>query len=271
MPELAELRLTADYINEAAGDVKFIAAKKNPEHKGEELDIPFKKFKIRAQARGKELVVGILDRYSDQILPIRWTMGMSGYFKLTNTGNEPKHAHMIFYTDDGCSLSFVDVRRFGKWKSGVWWNKDRSPDPTTEFTEFKENILNNLNRAAFKKPIYETLMDQKFFNGIGNYLRAEILYRIPTLHPATTGREAIESHPEILDLCRDIPNMAYIKGGGSIKDWVNPFTGAKEIYENFMICYGRKGMGQLIDRNGRRFWFDPKWVNEEVKQNENHI
>jgi len=263
MPELAELRLTADYINQSTGETKFISCQKNPEHKGEDLNIPFKKFRIKAQARGKELVVGILDRYSDQIIPIRWTMGMSGYFKLTNTGNEPKHAHMIFYTDDGVSLSFVDTRRFGKWKQGVWWSDNRSPDPTTEFTEFKQNISDNLNRATFNKPIYETLMDQKYFNGIGNYLRAEILYRIPSLNPNTSGRDAIQSHPEILDLCKSIPEMAYIQGGGSIKDWSNPFTGAKEIHDNFMICYGRKGMSYKQDRNGRRFWYDPKWDNQD--------
>ena len=260
MPELAELRLTADYINTAAHGLKFESVNKNPQHKCEDLDIPFRKFKIKAQSRGKEIVVGILDCDSDKIIPIRWTMGMSGYFAMTNTAQEHKHAHIKFNTDDGTTLSFVDVRRFGKWKQGVWWNDTRGPDPTTEFEQFKENIYKNLNRAAFSKPIYETLMDQKFFNGIGNYLRAEILYRIPTLNPNTSGRDAIESHPEILELCQVIPEMAYIKGGGSIKDWANPFTGAKEIHDNFMICYGRKGMAYKQDRNGRRFWFDPKWT-----------
>jgi len=258
MPELAELKLTANYINESADKLKFVNAKKNPQHKGEDLNIPFKKYHIKAESRGKELVVAILDRYSDQIIPIRWTMGMSGYFKLTNTGQEPKHAHIVFYTDDGCSLSFVDVRRFGKWKQGVWWNKDRGPDPTKSFNSFKEHVYSNIDRAAFKKPIYETLMDQKFFNGIGNYLRAEILYRIPSLNPNTNGKEAIESYPEILELCKDIPMLAYAKGGGSIKDWDNPF-GDASIQEKFMICYGNKGMSYKQDRNGRRFWYDPKW------------
>mmetsp|Transcript_16070 Transcript_16070/g.13207 ORF Transcript_16070/g.13207 Transcript_16070/m.13207 type:complete len:125 (-) Transcript_16070:219-593(-) len=120
-------------------------------------------------------------------------MGMSGYFKLTLNGQEHKHAHIKFHTHDGRSLSFVDVRRFGKWKQGVTWNKDRGPDPTIEFEEFKTHVGKNLHKAVFSKPIYETLMDQKFFNGIGNYLRAEILYRIPSLNPNTTGREAIKS------------------------------------------------------------------------------
>jgi len=259
MPELAELRFTADYINQVSEDIEYISCYKNPQHKCQDLDIPFYKYKLSAQSRGKEIVVEVKDVHSDKTIDIRWTMGMSGYFKLTVTGLEHKHAHLQFRTSDGRTLSFVDVRRFGKWKQGVSWNKDRSPDPTYEFEKFKTNIKKNIHRAIFSKPIYETLMDQKFFNGIGNYLRAEILYRIPTLNPNTPGRDAIESHPEVLDFCRDIPLLAYKKGGGSIKDWENPFDSSEEVYENFMICYGRRGMGQIIDRNGRRFWYDPKW------------
>ena len=165
---------------------------------------------------------------------------------------------MKFHSEDGTTLSFVDVRRFCKWKQGVWWNKDRGPDPTKEFEAFKDHVYSNIDRAAFNKPIYETLMDQKFFNGIGNYLRAEILYRVQNLNPNISGKTAIEACPEILDLCRDIPMLAYAKGGGSIKDWDNPF-GAEAIQEKFMICYGNKGMAYKQDRNGRRFWYDPKW------------
>jgi len=232
MPELAELKLTADYINKMSAGLKFESVQKNPEHKCEDLNIPFRKFKIRAQSKGKEIVVGILDCDSDQIIPIRWTMGMSGYFKMTNVLQEPKHSHVKFYTDDGTVLSFIDVRRFGKWKQGVWWNEDRGPDPTTEFLKFKEHIHNN------------------------------------TLNPNTSGREAIESHPEILYLCQDIPMLAYAKGGGSIKDWDNPF-GDESIQERFMLCYGNKGMAHKQDRNGRRFWYDPIWdVHERMELEE---
>lgn len=41
----------------------------------------------------------------------------------------------------------------------------------------RENVLRNLADKVFDQPICEALLDQRFFNGIGNYLRAEILYR----------------------------------------------------------------------------------------------
>ena len=37
--------------------------------------------------------------------------------------------------------------------------------------DFRSNILNNLEDVAFNGPICETMLNQKYFNGIGNYLR----------------------------------------------------------------------------------------------------
>ena len=46
-----------------------------------------------------------------------------------------------------------------------------------EYEAFRANVLENLEDSAFNRPICEAMLNQKFFNGIGNYLRAEILYR----------------------------------------------------------------------------------------------
>ena len=256
MPELAELKFTSDYVNEVSEGMTYVGVKKNPVHKGDELEIPFEKFKVKAQSKGKEMVLYILDKGSDQLIPIRMTMGMAGHFKLTNTGQEPKHAHLKFFRNDGTTLSFVDVRRFGKWKQGLAWSENRGPDPTTEYDMFWTKIMTNLTKL--NKPLYETLMDQKYFNGIGNYLRAEIIYRAEDVDPFLPAGMQIAKYPKILELCRDIPLLAYAKGGGSIKDWDNPF-GENSIQEKFMLCYGNDTMAKRKDRNGRTFWYDKKW------------
>ena len=67
MPELAELKFTADYVNESSGDISYVNVKKNPVHKGEELDIPFKKWRMRAETKGKEMVLYCLDK-----LELQW-------------------------------------------------------------------------------------------------------------------------------------------------------------------------------------------------------
>ena len=264
MPELAELRLTADYINKCShGEgpgIHYTKIEKNPNHKGTHCitpESPKDYFSLSAESRGKELIVYIKE--GDNITPLRMGMGMSGHFELTNTGQESKHAHLKFYRKDGTTLSFVDVRRFGKWKAGETWSTNRGPDPTTEADEFKYNILKNLDKRVFDQPIHLVLMNQKYFNGIGNYLRAEILYRLPEVNPFMDAREVIDNCPKVLELCTTIPRKAYSLGGGQLKDWENPWQSDKEKFERFIKCYNNKNMGHIMDKNGRRFWFDPKW------------
>ena len=44
MPELAELKFTADYVNQISKGQTYVNVEKNPVHKCEDLNIPFKKF-----------------------------------------------------------------------------------------------------------------------------------------------------------------------------------------------------------------------------------
>jgi endonuclease VIII-like 1 len=263
MPELAELKLTSEYINKATSGRTFNAVKKNPQHKGELFDIPFESFTISSLSRGKELVVSINDLNSTQTIPIRWTMGMSGHFRLSKTGEENKHAHIMFTSLDGHTLSFVDVRRFGKWKPGFQWSENRGPCPMTQFREFKQNVIDNLHKKEFDKPINVVLMNQKYFNGIGNYLRAEILYRMKNAYPFMESRQFIDQYgDELFMLCKAVPELAYIMGGGEIKDWKNPFKNETDYIRtrsSFFLCYGNETMAQVVDKTKRRFWYDPKW------------
>ena len=57
------------------------------------------------------------------------------------------------------------------------WHRPSNIVLKKTFTFCRENVLDNIEKAAFNKPICEAMLNQKFFNGIGNYLRAEILYR----------------------------------------------------------------------------------------------
>jgi len=259
MPELAELKLTAQFINEAARGLKFINIKKNPVHKGTVNKPPFEKFVISAKSRGKELIVYLHDYYSNETIPVRMCMGMAGQFRMTNTGDENKHAHLNFYSNEGTTLSFVDVRRFGKWKLGFEWLDNRGPDPTEEYNEFVNNIMENLHKKAFGKPIMEVLMNQQYFNGIGNYLRAEIIFRIGDLNPFISARDAIKKSPNLLKYCKALPLLAFSLGGGKIKDWKNPFNNNEDKSKSKFLCYSQSGMSNVIDKGGRRFWYDPKW------------
>ena len=58
------------------------------------------------------------------------------------------------------------------------WSKERGPDPMFEYDEFRSNVLENLEDRIFDKPLCEVMHNQKYFNGIGNYLRAEVILRL---------------------------------------------------------------------------------------------
>jgi endonuclease VIII-like 1 len=174
--------------------------------------------------------------------------GMTGGFLYTKDTEIPKFAHLQFYTNDGHVLSFVDVRRFGRWKFGDW-KEDRSPDPTTEYDDFVKHIYANIHKTAFNKPIYELLMNQNYCNGIGNYLRAEILGRIDS-NPFVPARDYIQNNPKVLELCKEIPlnSYEYKKKKGLGYDGNEPY-----------LKYYKKDTSLSIEDKGKRvFWYDAK-------------
>ncbi|XP_068243559.1 endonuclease 8-like 1 [Palaemon carinicauda] len=200
MPEGPEIFLASLFINTISKTriyggrvVKSEVSTKNPD-----VDWDYEKYRISAVARGKELKVtlteGEEEKKNAKWIDILFRFGMSGSFKFTTVADLPKHAHLRFFTineDKPMVLSFVDYRRFGRWEVGADWSPERGPDPMWEYESFRENIMSNLSSAAFNKPICEAMLNQKFFNGIGNYLRAEILYRCG-VRPFDQAREVLE-------------------------------------------------------------------------------
>ncbi|XP_028018517.1 endonuclease 8-like 1 isoform X2 [Balaenoptera acutorostrata] len=136
-----------------------------------------------------------------------------------------------------------------------------------------ENVLRNLADKAFDRPICEALLDQRFFNGIGNYLRAEILYRlrIPPFEKARTVLEALQQrrpspeltlsqkiraklqNPDLLELCHSVPKEVVQLGGKGY----GPESTEEDFaaFQAWLRCYGTPGMSSLRDRQGRTIWF----------------
>ncbi|XP_072349037.1 endonuclease 8-like 1 isoform X2 [Scyliorhinus torazame] len=214
MPEGPELHLASRFVNRVcsgtvfAGQVEKSAVSKN-------CEVPFKcdAYLISAVSRGKEVKLTLTPikeedgkedmkptaTEDEDRLPapmdVTFRFGMSGSFKLTNEDEVPKHAHLKFFTKGKPTqvLCFVDPRRFGSWEVNGTWQSDRGPCVLLEYEKFRSNVLSNLPEKAFDKPICEALLNQKYFNGIGNYLRAEILFRlkVPPFEKARTVLEPL--------------------------------------------------------------------------------
>jgi len=259
MPELAEIKIMAEYINDVCRGHDFTGigvssavSKRLPMVTPTDLQI----FEIIATAKGKSLMLTLTSGATLHYISI--SMGMSGHWVFCKTEDRPKHTHLVFSVPPllgGYSLCLVDARRFAKWKWGTW-PESRGPCPVTEYPLFVENIKASLNKKTFDKPIHLVLMDQRYFNGIGNYLRAEIMYRA-NQDPFEEARTALTKNPKLLELCETVPFEAYLIGGGQLKDWKNPFNIPKNGFSDWIKCYGRSDRS-LIDANGRKLWYFEK-------------
>ena len=184
------------------------------------------------------------------------TYGMSaGWFK-----RPTKHTAFIFEYDGGDKLFFNDIRHFGTIKfvysPEEHAKKLASLGPcilgggvTPEI--FAENVLKKPGRT-----IAEALMDQSCVSGIGNYLRAEILFdcRIDPWRNVTDL-----STKEYVSLCEAtvrIANASYESQGASIKTYRN-VDGTKgttqfdfKVY-SCKICPSKHQIQRKQDSNGR--------------------
>ncbi|XP_070333688.1 endonuclease 8-like 1 isoform X4 [Odocoileus virginianus] len=207
MPEGPELHLASHFVNEACRELVFGGCvEKSPVSRNPEVPFESSAYSISALARGKELRLTLSPLPGAQPprepLALVFRFGMTGSFQLVPSDALPPHAHLRFYTappGPRLALCFVDIRRFGRWDLGGEWQTGRGPCVLLEYEQFRlcpsrENVLRNLADKAFDRPICEALLDQRFFNGIGNYLRAEILYRlrIPPFEKARTVLEALQ-------------------------------------------------------------------------------
>ena len=188
MPEGPELRMNSLFINSVCSGLLFGGRPiKSSVSKCPNIDWESSKYTIRSESRGKELALFLqCKEQPSKALRILFRFGMSGKFTLTGTDGIPKHAHLQFNSVPGGQkevsvLSFVDVRRFGSWHVCEGWGEERGPDIIDEYDQFRANVLVNLEDAAFNKAICEAMLNQKYFNGIGNYLRAEVLFRFVTV------------------------------------------------------------------------------------------
>ncbi|OQV13831.1 Endonuclease 8-like 1 [Hypsibius exemplaris] len=277
MPELAEIHLASRLINRVAAGrfFKSPVIKSEVSTKMKDLEWNSEKFTVESTARGKELQMVLTDvseskksgpEDGGQKLTLTFGFGMTGMFSFDRFDQLPKHAHLQFITTETPAnvLSFVDYRRFGKWDVRDY-DFTRSPDPVKSPREFRHKVLTNLNKAIFNKAICEAILDQQYFNGIGNYLRAEILFRakVPPFTQARTVLEGLpvdhevdQANPDLLDLCSLVP--AEVFGFTKPIQGYNPGSLA-EVYAPFkswLRCYGKANMKNLVDNQSRTIWFD---------------
>ena len=269
MPEISEVRLSSEFVSKIGKTHKFVKIEKSPASKIKtDLSLDFKEFTVNSISRGKEMQLRISESGAEE-LKMKVTLGMSGawvFYDPEDSRSEKyhKHTHLRLFTKEGKILGLYDVRRFAKWS----WNdfdQRRSPCIFHETTSFREKLISNwYTHKDFKKNrLCEIMMNQGWFNGVGNYLRAEILYRFDK-SPFTISSEISPKELEtLIEITINCVNQSYKLGGGQLKDWKNPEGEDPSSFHEWMKCYGLKTSEKTLDATGRTFWYDKKWKVEE--------
>jgi formamidopyrimidine-DNA glycosylase len=189
------------------------------------------------------------------------TLGMTGSWGVFEGDEQRAHERVRFQLTDG-ELSFMDVRNFGTLKfvrgkssldkklTELGWD----PLGTSCPPQTRQNVMESDRTLA------EILMDQKVFAGVGNYVKAESLYRAK-LSPWRKGVSI--SSEEFTDLCDqicDVMRESFVARGTTIRDYRDAM-GEGGSFQNQLRVYGKTvdPAGNVIKRettpDGRTtFW-----------------
>lgn len=250
MPELAEIQLMSDCINTLKG-------KRVKPHLSRFKNLKLNKLPkscyIVSESRGKELKV-ILEN-SSKVINMFFNMGMTGHITIQN--KIQKNTRLSFQISKNKFLNLNDMRWFARVAFREKWSEKRSPCPVKEYDLFVENLTTRLQDKFFKThSIGESMLQQKYFNGIGNYLRAEILYRA-NIKPWENAYKVLKDKKKfnkIVKLCNKLP-LEVLKLNLDITNWTD--ENAPNKFEKWQKVY-HKGKSYQEKSTKRTMWYNPK-------------
>lgn len=214
--------------------------------------------------RGKYLFIH-LDDSSTIVIHLRMTGRL--VFSETTLVTD-KHTHVIFHFQDGSSLYFNDVRKFGT----IWWLPDHrlteisglatlGPEPLSADFHFPY-----LNREVEKKTlsIKALLLNQTFLAGLGNIYADEILHRAGILPDRQSRSLSREERLALFEAVREVLDEAIEWRGTTMNDYRDA-AGLSGSFQNRLRVYQRQNetcprCGNIICRSivaGRGTHFCP--------------
>ena len=172
-----------------------------------------------------------------------------------------KHSHFKIETSDNTKIYFTDPRRFGNIKivSKDQLDKDYYKEGdflnyNTPIKKYAEYLVNNLKS---EQEVCKILLNQKYFSGVGNYLKSEILYKAK-IHPQKKWNQL--TNKEIFNLCNYTKSTiieSYNCGGAELRDFKNPKKDSKLkllAYGKEKDEKGRKIINEITKDQRRTFW-----------------
>ena len=186
--------------------------------------------------RGKYLLAGL-----DDGRRLVAHLGMTGSFRRRAPGPDDPYVRAWWALDDGTTLEFRDVRRFGRLAvvgddlSGLPTLAALGPEPFDEaFTA--EHLWTALRRSSSR--VKTQLLSQRPVAGVGNIYADEALWRAG-VHPGAR-RVSRPAAARLRDAVVEVLAEGLDHGGTTLRDYrtVDGGTGANQ---HRLDCYGRAG------------------------------
>lgn len=178
------------------------------------------------------------------------------YFYYPDQVPERKHAHVLIHFEDGGTLVYEDVRKFGTMEllapellEAYFLSKKLGPEPTEQ--DFDLEIFRGALKKS-KKPIKSHLLDQTLVAGLGNIYVDEVLWRAK-VHPSRTSNSlSAQEARKVHDQTMEVLGQAVEKGGSTIRTYTNAF-GEDGTMQEFHQVYDKTGeacsrCGSIIEK-----------------------
>lgn len=271
MPELPEVQTTVDGLNKTVKGKKILdvwTEYNSPFHAGKNnIKNPqyFKKFKktivgtkIKKSVRiGKNVLIELSNgktilvhmkmtghlmygKYKRENLPAgRWVSAEKNS-PLSDPFN--RFIRLIFILSDGKQLAFSDMRKFakitlidtGKYKEDKELSHLGTDALQMDFKTFKELIKKE------KRPIKQTLMDQRILAGVGNIYADECLW-LAGINPHSDSFKIPEPKiKQLFDSMKEVLKKGINLGGDSMSDYRNIY-GERGKFQNQHNAYRKTG------------------------------
>jgi formamidopyrimidine-DNA glycosylase len=236
--------------------------------------------RIERLDRRAKYLLATLDR--DETLVMH--LGMTGRFEITGgqvsvrPGDfalaqppDPRHAHVVFETDAGATVTFYDPRRFGYMDliatDGLEqhpWFKGLGPEPLG--CAFDAAHLERAF-AGRRQSVKATLLDQRIVAGLGNIYVCEALFRAGVGPERAAGGIGRRKLGQLVKVSRAVLLEAIEAGGSTLRDYAGA-DGALGYFQHRFSVYDREGeaclkpgCGGRIERivqGGRSSFFCPR-------------
>jgi formamidopyrimidine-DNA glycosylase len=177
--------------------------------------------------------------------------------------DEDLHRRALLELDDGTTIAYRDVRRFGTWL--LLDAEDVEPYLSARLGEEPLGPSFSLERLAGRRaPVKAAILDQRAVPGLGNIYADEALWRarVNPLRPA--GGLSGEELKRLRRGIRDALRAGIARQGATIRDYAGPGGESGSMQREFRV-YGREGepcdrCGTPIAKTrvaGRGTWYCP--------------